>query len=236
MRFIDKSYRSVDFDVFVESYKGRLKSKKWEGLKKMDSATPTGREIQLILYQHLWQEQKGLCIYCEQQLEEKLASTDQDFSHIEHIKPKKLHKDLTFEQSNLTVSCDGFDTRNKNPETQKDFCGHKKLRKYDENLFLNPLEIQNIEDFFDYDIEGNMFPAKNLAVSDLAKAVYTIDLLNLQHETLIFMRKEQYELILNDFMASETEQEQNAYLDDLLDPNYDRYPAFYSMLKKLFER
>lgn len=238
MRYIDKSNRSKEFDDFIDHFK--LKNREWKRLKKTNDKLKdgfrSGSDIQLLLHQHLWTEQKGLCIYCEQELEAKLAkNTDKKgFSHIEHLRPKGTYKDLRFEQSNLSVSCDGFDTRNQNPITEKEFCGHKKHFEYDEDLFLNPLEVENVEDYFEYDIEGNMYPNQELEESEKQKAIYTIDLLNLQHDILIDMRKNQYEIILEEYLSYETETEKDAYIEDLLNPNHKTYPAFYSMLKKLF--
>jgi len=79
-----------------------------------------------------------------------------------------------------------------------------------------------------------MYPNQDLEEDDKNKAIYTIDLLNLQHSILIDMRKTQYEIILEEYLSHETEEEKNTYIEDLLNPSHNRYPAFYSMLKKLF--
>lgn len=61
------------------------------------------------------------CMYCESDIGH-IA-----FEHIEHIKPKAMDLDLTFEWENLGIAC------------QK--CNHNKGDKYDEDLkFLNPYE------------------------------------------------------------------------------------------------
>lgn len=237
MRYIDKSNPSQDFEHFVNHYKNALKNKKWKDLKKIGAKDgfPSGNEIKKILYEHLWKEQKGLCIYCGQELSEKLeADTGKGYAHIEHVKPKNKYHDLRFEQSNLSISCDGFDTRYKDPATEKEFCGHNKSSEYDEVLFLNPLEVENVEDFFEYDILGNISSHPNLDEDGKAKADYTIKTLNLDHSILIDMRKEQYEMILREYWTYETEEEQNQYIENLLNPDYETYPAFYSMLKQFF--
>ena len=111
-------------------------------------------------------EQNYLCAYCE-------AKVTLDVSHIEHIKPKSLdYNNLTFDYSNLIVSCNGtcFSDTNK-PRT----CGHRKGNKFDEDMFLNPTKIKNIRDYFIY--TGNYYiGSSNL---DKNKAKYTMDLLEL---------------------------------------------------------
>ena len=111
-------------------------------------------------------EQNYLCCYCE-------AKVTLDNSHIEHIKPKDMDEDnLTFDYSNLSVSCNGECFNDKN---QRLTCGHKKSNKFDENNFLNPTKIKNIRDYFIY-TDNYYMGASNL---DKEKAKYTLNLLKL---------------------------------------------------------
>ena len=111
-------------------------------------------------------EQNFLCCYCE-------AKVTLNNSHIEHIKPKDIDEDsLTFDYSNLSVSCDGECFNDNN---QRLTCGHKKSNKFDENNFLNPTKIKNIRDYFIY-TDNYYMGASNL---DKEKAKYTLNLLKL---------------------------------------------------------
>ena len=114
----------------------------------------------------LEKEQNYLCCYCE-------AKVTLENSHIEHIKPKSLDYDnLTFDYNNLLISCNGtcFSSENK-PKT----CGHKKENKFNENLFLNPIVVENIRAYFIYTDNGY------IGSSSLCekKAKYTMELLQL---------------------------------------------------------
>lgn len=111
-------------------------------------------------------EQFYLCGYCE-------SKVDLNNSHIEHIEPKSNNYDkLTFNYSNLLVSCNGQCTLGKdNQET----CGHKKDNNFNEKLFLNPNIKKNIRDNFKYTNIGEI----TVSHKKNKKAKYTIDLLNL---------------------------------------------------------
>ncbi len=110
-------------------------------------------------------EQDFLCCYCE-------GKVDLDSSHIEHIKPKSLDiEKLTFDYKNLVASCNGICNNNEDRE----YCGHKKENNFDEDSFLNPTKVENIREYFIYNIEGEILPSK----MDKTKSKYTIDLLQL---------------------------------------------------------
>ncbi len=129
-------------------------------------------------------EQNHLCIYCESKI-------DIDNSHIEHIKPKAQNKypELTFEYSNLTVSCNGT-CNNKLDDNTKHNCGHIKANEYNEYKFLNPIELVDIRDYFEYDIDALTI---NSSDKDLEKANYMISTLNLNSGTLKVRREKIYE-------------------------------------------
>lgn len=111
-------------------------------------------------------EQNYLCCYCE-------AKVTWDNSHIEHIKPKDIDEDtLTFDYSNLSVSCNGECFNDKN---QRLTCGHKKGANFDEDKFLNPTKIINIREYFIY-TNNYYMGASSL---DEIKAKYTLELLKL---------------------------------------------------------
>lgn len=152
MRYIDKSNRCADFDTYA-------KPANWPSFDK---------NIKLLLHQHLLKEQQHLCIYCQQSIPSKTQKDDPIAnpkilhpSHIEHIRPKEAGKFplLTFEYTNLAVSCDGFEIGSTLPRRSPDFCGHPKKSIFDDTLFLHPFEEMDIEDFFEYDLNGEIGPS-----------------------------------------------------------------------------
>ncbi len=119
------------------------------------------------LKKHILQrEQNWLCCYCE-------SKVTLDDSHVEHLKPKSLDYDnLTFEYSNLAVSCDGkCHTEGNTPIT----CGHKKDDKFDELNFLNPTKASDIREYFIYTENGHI----GASTKDEQKSKYTLELLQL---------------------------------------------------------
>ena len=148
---------------------------RWEQLDK--DCGKEGSEIKRRLHDHLVKEQSYLCIYCERKI---YLKTEQKYlcGHIEHIRPKEKDefKPLIFEYSNLSISCDGLDCDAKDDEDYINIhkqidkrndenrsrkkeklekgisCGYRKSNKYDKELFLNPFEEKNIENFFVYSL------------------------------------------------------------------------------------
>ncbi|RKZ44821.1 MAG: TIGR02646 family protein [Candidatus Parabeggiatoa sp. nov. 3] len=219
MRYIDKSNCCAEFDKYVNNDSPSV----WDEFKT---------DIKLKLHQHLWREQQGLCIYCQQEVPEKKETEYKIRSHIEHIRPRRGHNPdkyahLIFCYKNLSVSCEGFDCKmddSLNPK--KEFCEHNKENEYDEYKFLNPVECRDIEDYFSYGIDGTIHPNNNKNDEDKSKAQYMIKTLYLNHPTLTDMRKKQYQLIIQ-------EQEKGLDIKDFLNPHYE-LPGFYTMLKQLF--
>ncbi|MEZ4887520.1 MAG: retron system putative HNH endonuclease [Chitinophagales bacterium] len=240
MRHIEKKNVCDDFEAFVvkkklENYvQTYLQSKKRSKLKtpwKKFTQSREGGEIKITLHSHLLNEQQGLCIYCQQAIPEKLENPIA-YSHIEHIKERNLHAHLTFKHKNLSVSCNGFDCSIEEPEVIEDFCGHTKgelgqKQGIEEGLFLNPIEIADIENFFEYDFEGNIAPNTDRNQIDQQKAKYMIDLLDLQNKNLIQLRINQ----LDDINARILEKFD---VEAFLDKTAEKLPAFFSMLKQFF--
>lgn len=126
--------------------------------------------------------QKGLCAYYEIKINDPLIGC-----HLEHIKPKSKFKNKTFDYENIILSC--FSSDNLNSRDPSISCGHHKLSNFDENLFISPIN-QNCNDYFDYDLLGNIKPKNGLDEDDIEKAIYTIDLLNLNSHRLVRKRNE----------------------------------------------
>jgi len=154
----------------------------------------------------------------------------QKFAHVEHIKAKERYRELQFEQTNLAASCNGFDSGNYSDS--QDFCGHIKDRadnnySFDENLFLHPFEVPNIESYFEYQINGWILPAKDLDMAKQQKAHYMIELLRLNHPILVQMRQKQYTIVRHDLTQGNT-------TEFIFNNNDNSLPSFISMLKYFF--
>ncbi len=235
MRYVSKINRHAAFDAFVKELKPRLKS--WEELKKKrNNAKIQGSEVQLALFQHLWQQQKGLCIYCEQEIPEKkipYKTPNETIAQIEHICPQVHCKNLIFEQDNIAVSCEGFNLSEPTPTSnRRNFCGHyKDLRSkgnmYEAMLFLNPTKVTAIETYFEYDSQGKIYAT---GVGEKQnKASYMIKTLGLENEILEKMRQNQYDIWLAEYL----EKGEN-WTKEALDETQALLPSFYSMLQQKF--
>ncbi len=230
MRYIDKSKNPCKkFIDFVGEHKDVLK--KWEDLS--GNCGKAGSEMQKTLHNHLVDEQKGLCIYCEQKIQKK--ENEKDFckkGHIEHVMPKdeKRFSHLTFAYDNLSVSCAGYDCKKVKGEQ---FCGHKKGNKYDEKLFINPFRQKDITKYFIYQqAKGvNILANPNLKAEEKDKAEYMINerLLDLNNDALCDLRKNTYD----EFLANTDNGTNDNEIMDLLNEDETKLYEFHSMLKYL---
>lgn len=133
-------------------------------------------------------EQNLLCIYCET----KISIQN---SHLEHLKPKSLCSTLIFEYQNITVSCNG-DHSSPSDDASRKHCGHRKDRPdtlYDENKFLNPVTTDNINKYFNYDLDKFMIESSDKAPS---KSEYMIDTLKLNDGGLPIAREKSLEVFI----------------------------------------
>jgi len=131
----------------------------------------------------LYPRQNGLCVYCEINIELHNKNKNGIGSHIEHILPKEKHPALTFEYSNLVLSC--FATGGEiKPDAQDPApisCGHAVLKRsnnFDEALFIKPTD-PNCGQYFSFELDGAVMPHPCLNPPDAAKAEYTLEVLNL---------------------------------------------------------
>jgi hypothetical protein len=136
---------------------------------------------------------------------------------------------LTYEFNNLIVSCEGFDLM-EIPDKKKQFCGHFKTNdQYDDSFFLNPTEIQDIEQYFSYDSEGGIRPNEEKSSEYQNRAAYMIEVLGLEHKILRDMRKTEYEFWDNKRETLSEEELSKALADNLPFP-----PPFLSLLRQRF--
>ena len=135
------------------------------------------RDQNQLLFETLVTEQFGLCCYTELNLAEYQDTHDLGF-HFEHEQPKNLYPQRTFDQSNLLL-CVLASQDLSRFQRAKQFGGHYKMSNYDPNKFISP-QLSNCADYFVYvSTDGSIAPSANLDATDLDRAIYTINLLNL---------------------------------------------------------
>jgi len=158
-------------------------------------------------------QQLGLCGYTEFNINDfrSKSSAKKEGCHIEHIKPKKVYPQQTFNYDNLIISVlddlnlqqfrqDIFIDEQPNDDNshQLYFGGHRKGDVYDPALFVSPTDADCGRYFIFIEDSGEITPAPSLTDDDKAKAIYTIDLLNLNHPYLKNQRRKRMAEIIED--------------------------------------
>lgn len=173
-------------------------------------------------------EQNWLCCYCE-----KKITADKTSSHIEHVKPKSLDVlALTFDYNNLLVSCEG-NHFNEIGDNTKSSCGHKKDNLFDEEKFLNPIEVSNICDYFTFDSDTGMISASS---KDSIKANYTLEVLNLNGENnrLAEARKKAKEALVRNFIKLPNELKKVKFKEFLANDS-NEFITFFRYVYRFFK-
>lgn len=134
--------------------------------------------------------QKGLCAYCQIRLDSSIGC------HIEHIWPKHAYPGMTFQWSNLVLSCTDSQEIGSAQQSGGVSCGHSNGKSawpaYDPR-FISPTE-PDCERYFEYRAsDGSVQPTQSLSVADAERARYTITLLNLNCPRLCRQRKDMLE-------------------------------------------
>lgn len=150
MQYIDKQ---LSMPTVVEKWIRKYQPKTW-------TLSKDNHDGYVLLKEQLRQEQKGLCCYCCQMLEEQVT--------IEHLKSRDKYPKLTFDYGNLLLSC-----------KQSKQCDNA---KGNDELDLTPLMIACDTEIM-LKVNGELNP-----ISDRAKQA--IDLLNLNNADLCQRRKQ----------------------------------------------
>lgn len=136
--------------------------------------------------------QYHICPYCEVEL---IRHEGHVGYHIEHIEPKSKQPSKTFDYKNLLLSCftDQAELNKNNIDKTSLCCGHFKDDNFCPELFIDPSKTQ-CENFFQYEPDGEIVPLDSLTRDEKAKALYTINRLNLNSTRLT---RERGELIMH---------------------------------------
>jgi uncharacterized protein (TIGR02646 family) len=177
----------------------------------------------------LLQEQKYLCAYCQIRLDSPIGS------HIEHIWPKHAHVDMTFQWSNLVLSCTHSSKIGAMQASGGVSCGHSKSSAYDAR-FVSPT-TNDCDRFFEYHAaDGTVQPAPGLTAAETDRASYTIQLLNLNCRRLCRLRKDMLKegyRIIRELMDEDTDALRNFLACELEETN-NRLPMFISARQQHF--
>ena len=121
-------------------------------------------------------EQNYFCGYTEIYIKELIGC------HIDHYKKRSMFPELTFDWNNLIVAKNGGDFG----ANYKDNKSGIQVNDYD-NIF-NPV-IDNVENYFDYTFWGEITPKPEISGSEKEKVNKTIEIFNLNHNSLKDRRK-----------------------------------------------
>lgn len=167
-----------EFISFVQ----RNNPQNWEGLEAV-VRTNTRKYI-------LENEQSNQCAYTELPLE-----YEKNNSHIEHLKRKDsaFFPELTFEWSNIFVSCNSDDFGGK----YKDEKYLKRKTKADNALIINPA-LESPNEYFELTNWGELTVKVDLQGIAKTKAEETIKAFNLNHNSLQDRRREMIQSV-NDY-------------------------------------
>ncbi|MGF1763795.1 retron system putative HNH endonuclease [Aliivibrio kagoshimensis] len=193
-------------------------------------------------------QQYKLCGYTEFNIDEfsSLASSKNGGCHIEHIKPKSLFPQLTFEYENLIISVlDSDDLKrfkeeffvNNAPEADDShklyFGGHKKENNFDEVLFISPTETDCQRYFVHIEHSGEIKPANGLEEDEVKRAEYTIKLLNLNHPYLKNQRYKRMKEVLDDIEELDDLDDQIYIVRDEISERNGQIASFPSAVRTL---
>ena len=168
MRKINKGDHSPLFDNFVTKYSPTH----WDEIHAEGDPKDAYQDTKLKI---LIDEQNQLCGYTEIYINELNC-------HIDHYKKRSVFPELTFDWNNLIVATydDNFGARYKDNKSG--------IQANDYNNIFNPV-VDNVENYFDYTTWGEVTPKTAISEVDNQKAIKTIEVFNLNHNSLKNRRK-----------------------------------------------
>lgn len=185
-------------------------------------------------------EQYHLCCYTE------LRADQYDLGyHIEHVENKSQAPQRTFDYSNLAASALASHAINELKERQEldnlpqdQFGGHAsgKQKSVDMLRFISPHQT-DCRHFFAYLSDGRVVPTEGLSQPDKQRAIYTIDLLNLNSPFLQVERRkwwDELDLLMDEHLRKDMDLHCLAAVD--LVPSANKLNPFFSITRHFFGR
>ena len=113
----------------------------------------------------------GRCSFCT-----KCISDFEDKMTVEHVQIKRDYPQKIFQWSNLLCACN--------------ICNNKRgTAPYQEQSYLDPTGVPDIERYFSYKTDGNIIPGEELDLEEQQKADYMIKLYKLYRRELVCERR-----------------------------------------------
>lgn len=192
---------------FFTEFKKRSKPKEWK------DALPV---IPMLNSYILEREQGNYCPYCEKHIIYNEEDKTPPNPHIEHIWPQSRFPKKRFDYNNLVVSC----TSKSGIQKQHRTCGVHKESEFDDELFINPISVDDPAKILTHNATGKITPFKNDPEDpDYKKATYTIEVLNLNELNLLGKRKTMH---LNlSYLTGGSKDEFMEYLEEYTKENLD---------------
>ena len=178
----------------------------------------------------LLHEQYYLCCYSELRADEAGIGY-----HIEHIENKSQNPSRTFDYTNLAASAFCSENLKKLPDI---FGGHATGKQgkngvVDMNRFISPNQ-ENCADYFIYSSDGSIKPNVQLLQTEQDKALYTINILNLNCPFLITKREEIYREL--DALLDEHTNDEMVYWAEIeLLPIRHKLSSFFTLKRQFFK-
>jgi uncharacterized protein (TIGR02646 family) len=190
--------------------------------------------------EYLLQEQYQLCCYSELRADEHGIGY-----HIEHVENKSQAPQRTFDYTNLAASALASDRLGSFLDQQEQrnlsadlFGGHAqgKQESVDMQRFVSPHQ-PDCARFFAYLSDGRVVPAEGLNQQDRDRALYTIDLLNLNIPFLQVERRkwwDELDQLVDEHLSKAMDLHYLASVD--LVPTAHRLSPFFTMTRQFFGR
>lgn len=233
-------------------HKNKHNATELSGLRSRNSSPPNNSDVarnhwkklgnKKSILNLLLTEQYGLCCYSEIR-----ADIYGWGYHIEHIENKNQNPARTFDYTNLLASAFTSDDLSSNSLKQKKgvFGGHAQGKSgsqpIDMTLFISPLE-RDCANFFLYTSDGKINPHPDSNSHDQQRALYTIDILNLNSPELVIPREKLWRDLENLFdTIFELENPKEKWEDEaqtqFFDRNFDengKLDSFFSLKRQFF--
>lgn len=185
----------------------------------------------------LMAEQGHICCYCGTRIKSSDGKCVAKGEHehetgivVEHLKPRSVFPDLTFEYNNLLASCSGGQT---DAPPRMLHCDKKKGDWYDEELMVSPLS-PDCESHFIFRPDGAIEPTPDTAKRPAGEE--TIERLGLAVDKVVADRNAALDGALEQ-MFSKPESQWKDYIQSLCEPDQDgRLAPFCFALAQVLRR
>ena len=252
MKKIKKSEPPKEFIVFISRNPVGSPNHSW---KALDDDRMTKKALQ----RQLFNDQKGLCAYCEIDLSFTPANAGGDAPkgdfQIEHFHPQSdkcnPSKDWVFDWMNLMGICTGgtetklIDKSHVASGKLNYHCGSRKGNKILDDKILNPLLLPAFPNFFMEDTERGtedkffLSPNKSLSPTDYAKAQNTLQELNLNCDLLAKFRRSTIKRWIDEVTKlTQAGQSVDDAIEQVMEMAFDStkstWPSFFSSIRSFF--